>query len=65
MLVTRAMPSPSASEPSDDELLRYLDDVMGPVERAAFEARLDTSPYARARLEILADALDETDPGDA
>jgi hypothetical protein len=65
VVVTRAVPSPAADEPNDDELLRYLDGAMAPLERAAFERRLERSPYAQARLEILADALAENDPADA
>jgi hypothetical protein len=54
----RVEPSPP-DEPSDDELLRYLDGAMADGEQAAFERRLQASPQAAARIEILADALHE------
>jgi anti-sigma factor RsiW len=57
--VSRPMPAPSRDEPSDDELLRYLDGAMDAAERIAFEARLERSPYAAARIEVLAAALEE------
>jgi hypothetical protein len=54
-----AVPSPADGEPSDDDLLRYLDGLMTPEERTEFEMQLLDSPYASARVEILADALAE------
>jgi hypothetical protein len=57
--VARPVPRPSKHEPSDDELLRFLDGAMEPEERAAFEEKLSVSPYAAARLEVLAEALEE------
>jgi len=54
-----AVPSPAHGEPGDDELLRYLDDLMSPEERTEFELQLLDSPYASARVEILAAALAE------
>jgi hypothetical protein len=57
--VSRPVPAPSKHEPTDDELLRYLDGAMEPGERLAFEARLENSPYAAARIEVLASALEE------
>lgn len=56
---SRPLPAPSVSEPSDEDLLRYLDGAMTPGERIVFEARLETSPLATARLEMLASALSE------
>jgi hypothetical protein len=53
------IPPAGVNEPTDDELLRYLDGAMEAGERVAFEARLQTSPSAAARIEILADALAE------
>ncbi len=60
LTVTRRVPSPSLDDPSDDDLLRYLDGDMDDGERALFEAKALGSPYAIARLQILADALAET-----
>lgn len=54
---SRPPPPPSADEPSDDELLRYLDGAMAPGERIVFEARLEASPLATTRIEVLASAL--------
>ncbi len=53
------VPSPVDGEPTDDQLLRYLDDLMSPDERTEFELQLLDSPYASARVEILAAALAE------
>ena len=67
--VSRPVPAPSKDEPSDEEILRYLDGAMEPDERVVFEARLKSSPYAEARIELLAAALEENgwpvsrDPG--
>ena len=52
-------PRVTASEPSDDQLLRYLDNLMDSDERLEFELQLLDSPYAAARVEILASALAE------
>ena len=57
--VSHPVPAPSLHEPSDDELLRFLDGAMEPSERIAFEERLERSPYAAARLELLSAALEE------
>jgi len=57
--VSRPVPAPSKDDPTDDELLRYLDGAMELPERIAFEARLERSPYAAARIEVLASALEE------
>lgn len=46
-------------EPTDDELLRYLDGAMNPQERTAFGRRLQHRSSAAARLEVLAIALAE------
>jgi len=63
---TRPVPAPSDArgEPSDDELLRYLDGALTPDEEVALEARIADSPLATARLEILADAIAEHDAAD-
>ena len=54
-----AVPDPAMGEPTDDDLLRYLDGLMTPDERTEFELQLLDSPYASARVEILAAALAE------
>jgi hypothetical protein len=48
-------------EPSDDDVLRYLDEAMSAEERAGFEQRLSQFPATAARVEILREALDELD----
>ena len=53
------VPDAGAGEPSDDELLRYVDGSMDDGERAALEARLDEHPSAAARVAIVAEALAE------
>ena len=55
----RPVPAPGRNEPADEEILRYLDGAMDADELAAFEARLEHSPYAAARIELLAAALEE------
>lgn len=54
------VPEPAADEPSDDELLRYVDGAMGGAEREAFEARLADYPAAAARVAVIAEALAES-----
>jgi hypothetical protein len=53
------VPSPAHGDPDDDQLLRYLDGLMSTEERTEFELQLLDSPYASARVEILAAALAE------
>jgi hypothetical protein len=53
------VPVPTDGEPGDEELLRYLDNLMSSEERTEFELKLLDSPYAAARVEILASALEE------
>ena len=50
---------PAADEPSDDELLRYVDGSMDDGERETLEARLADHPAAAARVAIVAEALAE------
>jgi hypothetical protein len=54
-----AVPADAADEPSDDELLRYVDGTMDDHERGAFETRLADHPSAAARVAIVAEALAE------
>ena len=53
------VPDAAADEPSDDELLRYVDGSMDERERETFEARLADHPNAAARVAIVAEALAE------
>lgn len=53
------VPDAAADEPSDDELLRYVDGSMDDRERDGFEARLADHPHAAARVAIVAEALAE------
>ncbi|MCA1664502.1 MAG: hypothetical protein LC659_09570 [Myxococcales bacterium] len=54
-----AVPDAGVDEPSDDELLRYIDGSMSAGERDALEARLADEPAAAARVAIVAEALAE------
>jgi hypothetical protein len=57
-----ALPVPppgGAGEPSDEEMLRYLDGPMSEGERHAFEERLADHPGACARVAIVAESLSE------
>jgi hypothetical protein len=53
------VPPTTEVDPSDDELLCYLDGLMSRSERELFERRLKDSPHAAARVEILLAALRE------
>jgi hypothetical protein len=56
------VPAPAdlgAGEPSDEEMLRYLDGPMSEGERHTFEARLADHPGACARVAIVAESLSE------
>jgi hypothetical protein len=57
--VRTRVPARLPGEPTDDELLRYLDGAMPEKEQQSFALRLDKSPTARARLEVLSEALEE------
>lgn len=59
--VSPSVPVPDAAvdEPSDDELLRYVDGSMDERERETLEARLADHPNAAARVAIVAEALAE------
>lgn len=54
-----AVAGAATDEPSDDELLRYVDGSMDDVERQALESRLADHPNAAARVAIVAEALAE------
>ncbi len=54
-----AVPDAGPDEPSDDELLRYVDGSMDDSERAALEVRLADHPSAAERVAIVAEALAE------
>ncbi|HWE29050.1 MAG TPA: hypothetical protein VHB97_13675 [Polyangia bacterium] len=53
------VPDAAVDEPSDDDLLRYVDGSMDDAERQALEARLADHPNAAARVAIVAEALAE------
>src|SRR5262249_46405958 len=53
------VPGAAGDEPSDDELLRYVEGSMDDGERAAFEARLADHPNSAERVAIVAEALAE------
>jgi anti-sigma factor RsiW len=59
--VRPSMPVPDAAgdEPSDDEILRYVDGSMDDGERGAFETRLADHPSSAARVAIVAESLAE------
>jgi hypothetical protein len=54
-----AVPDAAVDEPSDDELLRYVDGSLDDAERASLETRLADHPAAAARVAIVAEALAE------
>jgi hypothetical protein len=54
------VPAPEADEPSDDDLLRYVDGTMDAAEREAFEVRLADHPGAQDRVAVVAAALGDT-----
>ena len=53
------VPDDAADEPSDDDILRYVDGSMDDGERTAFETRLADHPSSAARVAIVAEALAE------
>lgn len=55
----RRVPAPVPGEPTDDDLLRYLDGALDADAREAVRRKLERSPGAAARLEILSAALAE------
>ena len=57
--VRTRVPARAPGDPTDDELLRYLDGAMPQKEQASFVVRLEKSPTARARLEVMSEALEE------
>lgn len=59
----RNIPSPSRSEPLDDELLRYLDGSASAEERGRVDLAMQASPFTRDRIEILREALAEAGHG--
>jgi hypothetical protein len=56
---------PGPDEPSDEELLRYVDGTMSDGDREAFEAKLTEHPNAAARVAIVAEALADSGWGPA
>lgn len=57
------LPEPSQSEPTDDQLLRLLDDQLDASELSEVEALIRQSEFSRDRVAILREALAECEPG--
>src|SRR5262245_45821718 len=57
---SQPVPAPAADEPSDDAILRYLDGAASGAEREQIAAGIEASPYATARVAVLAAAQAET-----
>lgn len=51
------LPEPGPDEPSDEELLRYIDGAVSGAERERLEERIAKSPYATARVGVVVEAL--------
>jgi hypothetical protein len=56
------VPKPTVDEPSDDELLCFMDGVLVELDRAVFAARLMHHPHALARCRIVTEALIDSGP---
>jgi hypothetical protein len=57
--LAQPIPAPQAGEPSDEELLRYVDGAVSGGEREKLEERIAASPYASARVAVVVEALRE------
>lgn len=55
--LARPLPVPAEGDPSDEELLRYIDGSLGDAERERLEARIAESPFATARVTVVVEAL--------
>ena len=55
--VGQRLPEPGPNEPSDEELLRYIDGAATGRERDELEERIAKSPYASARVGVVVEAL--------
>lgn len=53
----RAVPDPGVAEPTDEEILRYVDGVATPDQRARVDQSIARSAYTRDRVEILRESL--------
>lgn len=62
---SQRVPEQTAEEPSEEDVLRYVDGAMSDSERDAFEAKLADHPSAAARVAIVAEALQEAGYGPA
>jgi hypothetical protein len=58
--VRRAVPLPTSDEPSDEDLLRLIEGTLPKRRVRRVLERSAKSPYSRARLEVLLEALEET-----
>jgi hypothetical protein len=59
----RSLPQPGSREPSDDELLRFVEGLAGADERSLVEEAQGRSAYTRERIETLREALAESGEG--
>ncbi len=55
--LARPVPAPGPDEPTDEELLRYIDGAVKGSERERLEERIAASPYASARVGVVVEAL--------
>ncbi len=55
----RGLPTPQRGEPSDDELLRYVEGTSPGDEKARVAAAMKQSPFTRDRVELLRESLAE------
>ena len=58
----RLPPAPSASEPSDDDLLLYVEGKLPPERAREVEKAVEQSPYSKSRVRVLGEALAENAP---
>ncbi len=58
--LARPLPAPAADEPSDEELLRYVDGALPAGEREQMEARIARSELATVRVAVVIEALRES-----
>jgi len=59
---SRPLPVPGPAEPSDDDLLLYVEGRLPPDREAEVEQRIEQSPYSSDRADVLGEALHEMTP---